>query len=318
MTKTNIAQMFEKINTSNATLDNMSKNHGGSLSKGKESDRFVAAVLQGSSDKAADMLRGFGMASIIPIVNYVTLSDAAEFYGVNEKHIKNVLIRNRFGPTTTGGLIVRRTLAELFSGFGLENVIRTEHAMVNGKSTTRVFIDPAIEVPDTDNVKTKITFNRDKFGRDWFLETRVVLALGVMMYFARYIPRDSMVAKVYEGVKHGSYAADVLAMNLRNKYEVFEPVEERMTFNKQELADFVMKAIDGMVFGDPKPEPGPANLPKRSNHSKRKISKPANWDEVTEDYRAKRCTKKEAAERLNISLSTFYNYYSERKSFVND
>lgn len=191
----------------------------------KRIDYLIAEeILNGTSESAYNTLVLFGEVNLIPVLQYTTAKEIAKFYGVSESYLKSVFNRNGITPRKMP------TEAKLMSGFSV-----SEELYGKVKSAYSCYKTGNLCVTDANGKKTTIAANKGTFC---VYSVRVFLAAAALMYFGRYIEKDSIAKKVIEVLEKSSYG-----IKARRTMETIEA--ERRELQKQESAE-VLKNETGL------------------------------------------------------------------------
>lgn len=302
---------------------------------GRGRDMVSAEILEGTNEKAADILRSCNCYALIPGTMFAPLDKFAEFYGVTEQYIKSVLRRRGIIQRNTPGDVIRMSGSAFLAENGLADKFCNHYSGVYQYRN--------------DNHTRAYSFSCVKSGN--FYSARVVLAFATLMFQARNINGDRVGKSVYKILMNSSYAdaarfkkAEIrerenlemeanMAVNNQNENNAILNQEGNLVLTPEFFAALIKTAVREAVsecmkefvpksqcimteVSEPSEDKKPPvqHIRHRSGWPK-KLVKPKNWEQIVSDQKAGRITRAAAAKMSNMSVTSYDNYSKGVKQF---
>lgn len=202
--------MFENVNSKieNSGIDSVIQNLRND--KGQLRDLIAAEILEGSNEKAAEILRLCGCKAIIPGTMYAPMHEVDRFYQCRPGYLTSIL--RRFGIT------VKFTPTE-FVSTDFPTILRRNNVgadyIIGNDYITYTMIHKT--------TREKYEFSYVK-GRYHFVSARVVLALSMLMYYGSNLNPDGVGKSVCDKLMTSTYAeAAKVFQSRRDDPVIFQP-----------------------------------------------------------------------------------------------
>jgi len=313
------------------------------MEQGRERDLISAYILEGTNERAMDILRACNCDAFVPGTMFVPMSRFAEFYGVTEGYVKNIL--GRYGITNRKMTddVKRRNVPAFLREEGISERFSCSYQYNN----VRILCDKELH--------KQYSFKHIKAAN--FYSARVVLAFASMMYYARVNREKGNAVSIYNTLMKSSYRdAAVEEMKRREDMADEQEVEAVQIPNTQQpdsnsailtqqgnlvlsseffaaliktavreavsecAKEFVPRSqcVMAEVQNAPKAEDEKAVFRPTaagSTRGRRKIVKPRNWDRVVKKQKDGLISQVEAAKLTDMSVPSYIKYSTGVKNF---
>lgn len=311
--------------------------------QGRERDIISALILEGTNERAMDILRACNCDAFVPGTMFVPMSRFAEFYGVTESYIVGIL--NRYGITHNKmpNDVKRRSVR----GFLQEHGVADRFSCSYQYHSTVVLCEKEFH--------KQYSFKQVKCAN--YYSARVVLAFASMMYFARVNREKGNAISIYNTLMKSAYRdAAIEEMKRSEQPENEQEVEAVQSPDNQQpdsnsailtqqgnlvltseffatliktavreavaecAKDFVPRSQCVMTEAQGETKVESENSVFRpvaagSNRGRRKITKPKNWDRVVRKQKDGLISQVEAAKLTDMSVPSYIKYSTGVRAF---
>lgn len=236
MTTTIITQKNNKRNTFKEFSESIAEAH-----------TLAYEIMQGTNEKAADILKVCGFGGLIDGTNYATREEAIKFYGVTGKYLTSVLTRLRINTEENPDDILRVDINTFLS----EQNVRQRY-YINGRSS-----EDKLSLYDKEMRRPKVLeFSHDKrrVPKGYFYSARLILALSALLPMGRSVPEGSTVLDVFERLCSTSYhesAVERAKQNSKKFDEQYKLMREAQRNEQQKnLASISVESISVSAGGE--------------------------------------------------------------------
>lgn len=330
----NIAQVKQKGNTE-ISETGMSEVIRILQENGRLHDLIAAEILQGTNEKALDILRACDCRVIVPGTHFSPLNNLAYFYNCNPRYILTLLNRVGITPAKTPSDVMKVG----FPHFMWENKLEKRFA-IHRQYSNYTMIDRV--------TGEQYEFNHSSKAGNLY-SARVVLAVSLLMYFGRTINPEAKGNDIYHRLMNSTYADNarrIFAEREKQRAEasfaaeVSQPEapvsatedaavlsDGKITMSAGFMAGLIKTAVQEAITEfaktsvpiTPVPQtPAPSVPSQRNKHTSGVIfnsagfpmrySKPANWDEVMRRCDTGEISQRQGALLTGMSITTFSKY----------
>lgn len=311
--------------------------------QGRERDVISALILEGTNERAMDILRACNCDAFVPGTMFIPTSRFAEFYGVTESYILGIL--NRYGITHTKmpNDVKRRSVRNFLQEHGVADRFSCSYQYHN------------IWVLCEKEFHKQYSFKQVKTAN--YYSARVVLAFASMMYFARVNREKGNAVSVYNTLMKSAYRdAAIEEMKRAKQQESEQEVEVVQSSDNQQpdsnsailtqqgnlvltsefFATLIKTAVREAVAecakefvprsqcamnetqSEPKIEGENAVFrPVATGNTRgyRKITKPRNWDRIVKKQKDGLISQVDAAKLTDMSVTSYIKYSTGVRNF---
>lgn len=178
-------------------------------------DLIALEILQGTNEKAMDVLGACGFKGLIAGTFYAPLSEVVKFYGVSTQYIKGLFTRYGFSRVRTPEDVLNLSVSGFLKMQNVQDrylVSRTEQDAwrLSDRYEDCLYIFPV------SHEKTEC-----------FCSARLILAISAIMYYGRRIPKDSVGFNTFERLRETSYNAAAVIRKRQNESEKREALKKK-------------------------------------------------------------------------------------------
>jgi len=340
-------QKFTEDSVNNVRVSQSKPQVSGAIQKlrerGRERDIISALVLEGTNERAMDILRACNCDAFVPGTMFVPMSRFAEFYGVTESYITGIL--NRYG-------ITHNKMPNDVKRCSVRHFLQ-EHGVADRFSCSYQYHSTVVLCEK--EFHKQYSFKQIKSAN--YYSARIVLAFASMMYFARVNREKGNAVSIFNTLMKSAYR-DAAIEEMRHREELCaeQEVEVMQSADNQQpdsnsailtqqgnlvltsefFATLIKTAVREAVaecakefvprsqcaMNEVQTEPKSDNenavfRPVATGNTRgyRKITKPKNWDRVVKKQKDGLISKVDAAKLTDMSVPSYIKYSTGAKSF---